>query len=164
MFSLTAQMYTGKVENWAFSGCANTACNKSVTDFVGTYHVTPQITVVGNVDLGQQTNTFSPAFTSFVGTTTWKGVAGYVSDAFSPKFTGSFRYEWFADFQGFRMGTGTGTTWSEGTLTASYAAAPNLTLRAEGRADKASQPFFVTKTGIIKTNIQYSLEAIVHAP
>ena len=163
-FSVTGQGYTGTVEKWAAVGCAVNSCNRSLMDGVATYHLTSNLTAILNGDYATQTKTVSPSFVSGVGTVTWGGVAGYLSYALNPKVTVTGRYEFLTDPQGYLSGFGFGTTWSEGTLTLQYAALPNLTLRLEGRGDTASNAIFVTKTGFQKTNVQFGVEAIVHAP
>jgi hypothetical protein len=164
----TLQGYSGKQENWLVSGCqTSTNCTRSLIDFVGTYHVNSTLTAIVNVDSGQQTNTFSPAFVSGTGTVTWKGIAGYLSEAFSPAFTGTIRYESFNDAQGFRTGVGVGTSWNEGTATVQYAANSHLTLRGEYRVDTATTPIFAsakTPGGAVKALNSVGLEAIVHVP
>lgn len=166
-WGITAQAYSGKQENWLVSGCqTSTTCTRSLLDIVGTYHINPTLTAVVNIDNGQQTNTFSGAFASGVGTVTWKGIAGYLSQTFGP-LTGTLRYESFSDAQGFRTGFGSGTTWNEGTLTAQYAASSHSTLRAEYRIDTATTPIFLSTkalSGSQKSINSVGLEAIVHVP
>ena len=169
VFSGSVQFYTGKVNDWFFVGCANTNCNRQLVDLVGTYHVNSTISVVANGDFGSQTNTALPGFVFGVPaivskTATWKGGAVYVSDAFTPKLTGTIRYELFEDDQGYRIFNFVGTQWTEETITAQYAVLPNLTLRVEGRFDNASQPIFANRTSFQKTNTQFGAEVIVHAP
>ena len=167
-FSLTAQGYTGTPENWLFSGCnANTGCTRQLIDVVATYHVNPSLTAGVNIDSGQQTGTMSPAFVGGVGTVTWKGVSGYVSQVFNPTITGTLRYEQFVDSQGFRTGFGVGTRWNEGTATAQFAVSPRWTVRGEVRLDTASQPIFLStksSTGSQASLTTFGLEAIMHAP
>jgi hypothetical protein len=182
-FSLTAQGYTGKPENWIVEGCflptaggalVNTGCNRSLVDVVGTYHVTSALTATVNFDGAQQTKTPSPAFVFgaplTLGTVTWNGIAGYVSEAFNPTVTGTLRYESFNDAQGYRIGNGVGTHWSEGTATAQFTLPPHVILRAELRMDTASQPIFAFTpspqhpTGMQSYLTTYGLEAIVHVP
>jgi hypothetical protein len=160
--SVTAQGYSGKPQNWAFVGCASNTCNRNLIDLVGTWHATSALTGIVNIDLGSQSNT---ALFGGSSTATWKGVAGYASYAFTPKLTATGRYEWFSDWQGYRIGNFVGTLWQEGTITAQYAVTSNLTVRAEGRFDNASQPIFANRSGgFQKTNSSFGLEAIVHAP
>jgi hypothetical protein len=175
--SLTVQGYNGRQEDWLYSGCAlSTGCTRSLLDTVATWHVNSALTVTGNFDAGQQTGTCSPSFVftggtldcgSGVGTVTWTGLAGYVSEAFSSNFTLTARYEGFIDAQGFRIANGVGTRWSEGTLTAQYAPSPHFTFRAEVRADNASQPIFLSikpPTFAQNTLTTYGFETIVHVP
>jgi hypothetical protein len=168
IWNFTLQGYDGKQEDWLASGCnTSTTCTRSLIDFVGTWHINSALTGTVNVDDGQQTNTASGAFLSGVGTVTWKGVAGYLSEAFSPALTTTVRYESFGDPQGYRSGYGAGVTWNEGTLTAQYAANAHITLRAEYRVDTATAPIFLNKGGngpgqkVLNT---LGLEGIVHVP
>jgi hypothetical protein len=170
-FGFTLQGYDGKQENWLVSGCqSSTNCTRSLLDFVGTYHVSSTLTAIVNVDDGQQTNTFSQTFNAGTGfgTVTWKGIAGYLSEAFSPALTTTLRYESFGDPQGYRTsGGGPGTTWDEGTLTAQYATSSHSTLRAEYRYDTSTAPIFLSAkapSGSVKSLNSFGLEAIVHVP
>jgi hypothetical protein len=162
-FGLTAQGYSGRIENWNFAFCATTACNRSLIDVVATYHFSDALTLIVNADSATQTNTFSPA-TPFGGSVKWGGVAGYLNWVVNPQWSASGRYEIFGDPHGYRTGFG-GTRWTEGTLTVSYLASPNLTLRVEGRADKTNQTFFFPNRAAGQaTNASIGLQAIVHAP
>jgi hypothetical protein len=170
-YGVTIQGYDGKQENWLFSGCqSSTNCTRSLIDLVGTYHLNSTWTAIVNVDDGQQTNTFSQTFNAGTGfgTVTWKGIAGYLSDAISPALTATARYESFGDPQGYRTsGGGPGTTWNEGTLTAQYATSSHSTLRAEYRVDTSTAPIFLatkSATGSAKSLNSFGLEAIVHVP
>ena len=164
VFSMTAQGYTGKVEEWAFAGCANTSCNRSLLDVVGTYHLNSAITVVANGDLGSQTNTFSPSFTSFQGTVNWRGVAGYVSDAFSSKLTGTLRYEVFGDLQGTaRNRHRNAMERRNGDRAIRRRPEPHAARRIPCRQREPAD--LRNKSGATqKTESQFGLEAIVHAP
>jgi hypothetical protein len=174
VFSLTVQGYDGQQEDALYVGCAGTAsCNRSLIDAVGTYHVNSALTATVNVDDGQQTNTCSPSFASGtgiycgfgVGTVQWRGIAGYLSEAWTGNLTTTIRYEAFGDPEGYRLGTGVGTEWSEGTFTAQYAPSSHLTLRGEWRVDTATQPIFSTTSpkgsSVLGT---VGVEAIVHVP
>jgi hypothetical protein len=174
---LTVQGYNGRQQDWVYVGCAtNTGCTRSLLDVVGTWHVNPILTAQVNFDAGQQTGTCSPSFVftggtltcgAGVGTATWNGLAGYVSVAPLSYLTLSARYEGFSDAQGYRIGNGIGTRWSEGTLTATYLANAHLTFRLEGRADNATQPIFASSHGPAfaqNTLTTFGFEAIVHVP
>lgn len=161
---------------------------KRLLDLVGTYHVTPKLTVAANYDSGSQSctttglaahcadgtgwNAFATVNTGSLAS--WSGLAGYVVYQVTPKLTGTLRYEGFHDANGFQ--TGYAQLWHEGTVAASYAASSNLTLRAEYRQDKSSLPVFNTPansplvTGATyafgttgtNTNNTLGLEALVH--
>lgn len=177
VIGLTVQGYNGRQQDWLYAGCAtNTGCTRSLLDVVGTWHVNPILTAEVNFDAGQQTGTCSPSFVFTggtlncgfgVGTATWNGLAGYVSVAPFSYLTLTARYEGFTDAQGYRIGNGVGTRWSEGTLTGQYLANSRLTLRLEGRADNATQPIFASSHGprfAQNTLTTFGFEAIVHTP
>jgi hypothetical protein len=170
-YGLTVQGYDGKQENWLVNGCqTSTNCTRSLIDAVGTYHVNSTLTAIINLDDGQQTNTASQTFNAGTGfgTVTWKGIAGYLSEAFSPALTTTLRYESFGDPQGYRTsGGGPGTTWDEGTVTAQYATSSHSTLRAEYRVDTSTAPIFASAKapgGAVKSMNSFGLEAILHVP
>ncbi len=78
----------------------------------------------------------------------WKGIAGYATLAVTDKFSVALRGETFHDEDGVRLGTGTRTTLSEGTLTPAFKFTDHVLLRGEVRYDKANQPI-LTKRGTL---------------
>lgn len=164
-FSLTAQGYSGKLPNPAFTACATLSCVRSLGDVVATFHVTPSLTFIVNGDYGTQSNSVPTTLGTFK-SATWNGVAAYLSYAFSPKLTGTVRGELFNDNDGIRsFAVGSPNHWSEVTLTAQYALLPNLTVRAEFRGDHSTQQYFIRKDGLgQQNNTSGNFEFILHAP
>jgi hypothetical protein len=174
--SWTIQGYSGTQEDALYVGCStSTTCNRSLIDSVLTYHVNSALSATVNVDDAQQTNTCSASFVANpaavnycgglgVGTVQWRGIAGYLSEAWSSNFTTTLRYEAFGDPEGYRLATGVGTEWSEGTVTAQYAPSSHLTLRGEWRVDTATQPIFSSTTKPTSAFGTVGVEAIVHVP
>jgi hypothetical protein len=140
---------------------------RSLIDVVATAHPTGAATLTVNYDHGLQHNVTPvplPAVLTNADllTASWSGLAGYASYAFTPKVTGSLRYEGFDDPQGFRTGYA-GMFWHEGTGTLAYSLTSAFTLRAEYRHDVANQPVFLSSDGGTASNGTgtYALEALV---
>jgi hypothetical protein len=137
---------------------------RSLIDVVGTVHPTSAATITVNYDHGLQHHVPGPTFLTdgqYLNAS-WSGLAGYASYAFTPKITGSLRYEGFNDPQGYRT-VGSPLLWHEGTGTVAYSLTSALTLRAEYRHDLASQPVFQRADGSgLETGAgTYALEALV---
>jgi hypothetical protein len=165
-WGVTVQGYSGKQEDGPIAGCVQgSACRRSLIDAVLTYHVNPSLTAIVNVDSAQQTTTINPSFASGSGTVQWRGIAGYLSEAWTPTLTTSVRYEAFGDPEGYRLGTGFGYEWSEGTFTAAWAASSHLTFRGEYRIDTATSPIFSFSGAKAPASLgTVGFEAIVHVP
>jgi len=118
---------------------------RSLIDIVGTVHPTSATTVTVNYDHGLQHNVPSLANGTPL-TASWSGLAGYASYQFTPKVTGSVRYEGFQDPQGYRTGLGVPLFWHEGTATVAYSLTSALTLRGEYRHDVADHDVFLNPT------------------
>ncbi len=153
--TLAAQAYLGMERysnaQWSATG-DSPAGHRSLVDIVGTYHVTPNFTLVGNYDGGRQTavpliNSAGAFIGGPLGTATWNGFAGYATYQFTPKFSGSLRAETFTDRGGYR--TGYDQTWSEQTLTIAYAVSSPVTIRVEGRSDHSNQPVWADQGGVL---------------
>ncbi len=166
VIGLTVQGYDGKQEDGPYAGCVQgSACTRSLIDAVGTWHVNSALTAIVNVDSGQQTTTYNPSFTSGIGTVTWKGIAGYLSYALPGNVTATARYESFSDPEGYRLGTGFGYTWNEGTFTVAYAPGARVTFRGEYRVDSATAPIFSFTGPKAPASLgTVDFEAIVHYP
>lgn len=156
-FSLTAQGYNGTV------AVADPAANRkrSLVDIVGTYHFNPNVEAVINFDSGSETN-FALS-TGGIGTASWNGIAGYISDNITPKLSATLRAETFTDKGGSR--TGTDQLLKEATLTFAYTLNPNVILRLEGRKDHSSQSTFALSNGLTRTyNDTIGFETLVKFP
>lgn len=158
-FSLTAQAYSGQPENQAYVGCLNfvagvaTNCNRSLIDAVATWHVNSALTLMANVDDGNQSNTTAVVCAAANGCNVkWEGAAGYVSYVWNPSITTSLRAEVFNDNQGYRTGFGLPVVWREGTGTVQFNVTSHWIARAEMRLDGASAPIFAASYGTGKPN------------
>ena len=155
--SLTAQGYNGTV------AVADPAANRkrSLVDIVGTYHFNPNLQAVINFDSGSETN-FGLS-TGGIGTATWNGIAGYISDNITPKLAATLRAETFTDKGGSR--TGTDQVLKEATLTFAYTINPNVILRLEGRKDRSNQSTFALSSGLTRSyNDTIGFETLVKFP
>lgn len=168
IFSLTVQGYSGteQLATGSFIG-AGTHGRRDLVDAVATYNATSQLTVILNVDWGDQEN-----FTSLVDATKkkaqWDGAAGYVNYQITDQWAVSLRGEYFDDKDGYR--TGVIQKWKEGTATLRYMPNANFELRAEGRYDASDGHTFIDSatdfassagvTGTKKNQYSLGLEAI----
>lgn len=146
LFSLAVQGYSG-VEQVSGAGAfigAGTHGVRSLIDAVGTYNATSQLTLILNVDWGQQEN-----FTSLVNGTSitakWDGAAGYANYQISDLWRLSVRAEYFDDKDGYR--TGVIQKWKEATLTLAYLPTKSIEVRGEVRTDKSDSNAFVEDSG-----------------
>jgi len=135
MFSLAVQGYSG-VENTS----PNTHGRRDLIDAVGTYNATSQLTVVLNVDWGDQENAASVIDGTNI-KAKWDGAALYGNYQISDPWAVSVRVEYFDDKDGYR--TGVIQKWKEGTATLRYMPNTNFELRAEGRYDRTDGNNFI---------------------
>lgn len=176
--SLTAQGYTGieQIFNYGngynpyVAGTGNQGTSpgglppsaqgqRTLIDVVGTVHPTSVTTFTVNYDRGLQHNASSGTIGGD-GTAGWSGLAGYASYGFTPKVTGSIRYEGFHDPQGYR--TGFAQFWREGTATVAYSLTSALTLRGEYRHDVSDHDVFLRTDGTLDhSNSTFALEGLV---
>jgi hypothetical protein len=112
---------------------------------VAIFKPTKALTLGVNGDYGTETGTSAVNPGSDA---TWKGIAGYATLAVTSKFSVALRGETFHDEDGVRLGTGTRTTLSEGTLTPSYKFTEHVVLRGEVRFDKANQPILTRRAAL----------------
>jgi hypothetical protein len=179
--SLTAQGYTGFEQLFNYTNAYNPYAGsftpglagsgpvdstpsgaqgqRSLIDVVGTVHPTSATTLTFNYDHGIQHNFPGPTFLVDGSTlnASWSGLAGYASYNFTPKLTGSVRYEGFQDPQGYRTGFG-GLFWHEGTATVAYSLTSALTLRGEYRHDVANQNVFLNADSVTLGNQNSTVE------
>jgi hypothetical protein len=135
MFALTVQGYTG-TENTS----TTTGGRRDLIDAVGTWNATSQLTVILNVDWGDQQDAISLINGSLI-KAKWDGAALYGNYQISDPWAVSVRVEYFDDKDGFR--TGVIQKWKEGTATLRYMPSKYFELRAEGRYDKSDGNNFV---------------------
>lgn len=158
--SLTAQSYLGmeRASNAQWSATGDSpAGHRSLVDVVGTYHATPKLTLVGNLDSARQTavplaGASGMPIAGPLGIASWNGVAGYVEYQFTGKLSAALRGETFADRGGYR--TGYDQQWGETTLTLAYAPSAPLAFRIEGRADHSNHPVWADQTGALHGTMQ----------
>jgi len=135
MFALAVQGYTG-VENTS----GTTHGRRDLIDAVGTYNATSQLTIILNVDWGDQENATSLVDGSNI-KAKWDGAALYGNYQISDPWAVSVRVEYFDDKDGYR--TGVIQKWKEGTATLRYMPNMNFEVRAEGRYDRSDGNNFV---------------------
>ena len=100
---------------------------KTLVDLVGTFTVSPSLTLVANVDWDKQ------EITNGGGSFTWWAAAGYANYAINDAWRTSLRLEYLDDQDG--VIAGARQKLKEGTLTVAYMPAKNYEFRAEARHD-----------------------------
>jgi hypothetical protein len=114
----------------------NNVGNKRVVgDFIATYKPLDALTLQLNYDYGHEDNAGIDG-----GNASWMGLAGIASYAFTDRFTGSARLEFFNDTDGAR--TGIKQTVYEWTATAKYLVTQHLYALAEFRQDLSNHDAF----------------------
>lgn len=166
VFGLAAQTYQGleRISNSAWSTPTGSALgHRSLVDLVGTYHLTPSITLQANYDTGRQFNAPLADATGTVvnpsGIAIWHGLAGYVNWQVNPRWASSLRLEGFNDAGGYR--TGFDQRWQEATLTVGYSPTSQMTLRAEARHDLSNHPIFMKNAAGSGTLNSIELQALM---
>jgi putative OmpL-like beta-barrel porin-2 len=162
IIQVTAQGYVGmeRASNSAWSATGDSpAGHRALIDVVGTYKVTPKLTLVGNFDSGRQTAV--PLVDAMgnpvpikggLGIATWSGAAGYVQYQLTDKFSAALRGETFSDVGGYR--TGYDQQWRETTLTFAYAPSTPVVFRIEGRSDSSNHPVWATQAAVLRSMMQ----------
>jgi hypothetical protein len=168
VISVTAQGYIGmeRFSNSMWSATGDSpAGHRALIDAVATWHTTPKLTFVANVDSGRQTavplvdSTGTP-IGGPLGIATWNGVAGYAEYQFNAKLSAALRSETFNDRGGYR--TGFDQQWGESTLTFAYAPSGSVTFRVEGRADHSNHPVWADQAGALHGAMQsLAVQALV---
>ncbi len=133
LFSLALNGYFGKAQTYD--------AEKTLIDFVGTYNVTSQLSVVLNFDWDQQQKGLIDTAGN-LHDASWHAAALYVNYGINDQWRVSVRAEYLDDQDGFV--TGAPQTLKEGTVTVGFAPAKSFELRAEFRYDKsgANTPTF----------------------
>jgi hypothetical protein len=156
--SVSLQGYSGteRISNAAWTVFPATPLgHRSLIDAVGTWHASPKLTFVANVDSGRQENAplaDGNGIVTGVGTASWNGVAGYATYQLSSKLAGTLRSETFGDQGGYRSGFD--QRWRETTLTFAYAPSAPLVLRLESRADTSNRAVWADSAGILRNTLQ----------
>jgi Putative beta-barrel porin-2, OmpL-like. bbp2 len=113
----------------------NVGKKRVVGDFIATYKPLDPLTLQLNYDYGHEDGAALDG-----GNASWSGMAGIVSYAFSDRFTGSARLEYFNDTDGARSGLK--QTMYEWTATAKYLVTQHLYALAEFRQDFSNHDAF----------------------
>ncbi len=108
-----------------------------------------------NYDYGQNRN-MNAANTATASLSRWQGIAFAAHGQLTPKITGTARFEYFIDPQGFA--TGTAQHLNEFTVTADYLLRPGFLIRSEFRQDHSDQRFFQQSHTPTNTNFQPTIE------
>ncbi|MGH8254035.1 MAG: outer membrane beta-barrel protein [Steroidobacteraceae bacterium] len=124
-FTLNGGAYYGDTDVAAGLG------KKTLVDLVGTWTMSPALTVVANVDWDKQ------EITNGGGSFTWWAAAGYLNYAISDTWRTSLRLEYLDDQDGALNGAK--QKLKEGTLTFGYMPSKNYEFRFEGRYDTSDQ-------------------------
>jgi hypothetical protein len=120
-FMLNGAAYYGDVDVAAGLG------KKTLVDLMGTWTVSPSLTIVANVDWDKQ------EITGAGGSLTWWAAAGYVNYAINDTWRTSLRFEYLDDQDGAIAGAK--QKLKEGTLTVGYMPSKHYEFRAEARHD-----------------------------
>lgn len=131
----TLQAYFGKDPNFD--------AERTLIDGVVTYNATSALSLVLNVNWGQQDQR-SGLNPSSLG---WYTFAGYVNYALNDQWRVSVRGEYLDDKEGFVGGANIGTAEKvkEGTVTFGYSPVKSFELRMEARYDWSDQPSFLQR-------------------
>jgi Putative beta-barrel porin-2, OmpL-like. bbp2 len=112
-------------------------------DGIVTFNVTDRLTLMGNVDYGQDKGAdILPGVSG--PRVVWQGIAGYAKIKAHDKLTLSGRYEWFDDQDGYR--TGFTQEIQSGTFTAQIPVVSDLVIWGEFRQDWSNQSTFPKTT------------------
>ncbi len=131
---------------------------RDVFDVVVIYKPAKALTLGVNGDYGIErgTSALNPGADA-----TWQGVAGYATFAVTQNLSVALRSETFRDEDGVRLGTGTGTTLSETTITPAYKLSDHVILRGELRYDKANQPILANRATLAEKQTTVGANVIV---
>ncbi|HXK11335.1 MAG TPA: porin [Vicinamibacteria bacterium] len=110
--------------------------NRNLFDTTLTYNATPKLSLMGNLDYGQE------------GDTKWWGLAAYAKYQACPSWAIVGRYEYLDDTKGGFMTFG--TTAQEITVTSDHTIAGALKARLEYRTDFGAEPIFPSDSGTKK--------------
>jgi hypothetical protein len=126
---------------------------RHLSDTVISYTVNPKVSVLGNIDYGQE---------PFDGTTNyWWGVAGYVKYQATPVVALVPRFEYFDDPQGNQ--TLTAQKLKSATFTLELKPVANFVWRIEYRGDFSDQEVFTSDTGVAMKRQQSLIFALLYS-
>jgi hypothetical protein len=122
---------------------------RNLLDVVGTFTLSPEMTLVLNYDYGTQDKAGLDG-----GKAKWQGLAAYLNYQVNEQWRVSLRGEYFDDTDGYR--TGVAQKWKEATVTLAYLPTKALEVRGEFRADKSDKVAFLKSDGIAAKDSQSS--------
>ena len=155
-FTLLAQAYYGTEQVNGFTDTVSGT--RSLFDVVATYNVTDKLSLILNVDIGEQEN-FVSLDTGQLDDAKFKGVAGYLNYSINDQWRLSLRSEYFDDEDGYR--TGIAQILREATVTLAYLPSSSLEVRIEARHDRSSTNAFVDDDGGAQRDQQsFALEGV----
>ena len=126
----------------------NTSNNRFLFDWVGTFKAMKNLTLVANIDYGNEGK--DPLNSGR--DSEWYGVAGYVNYDFTDSFSMAVRGEYFNDKDGVR--TGIAQELKEITVTADFKIAKNLLIRPEYRHDWSDKNAFDSQHNLLDSKSQ----------
>jgi putative OmpL-like beta-barrel porin-2 len=138
---------------WGPSQNGTTGPKRGVADFIATIKPTSELTLLLNYDWGQEQNAAIGG-----GTAIWQGFAAVANYAFTDRFSGAARGEFFNDFDGAR--TGIKQRVYEWTVDAKYLWTQHLYTQLEFRQDLSNKSAFQeNSTGLAKNNPLVTINA-----
>ena len=121
-------------------------------DAIASRQLTPTLKVIGNIDYGSATHPGTSG--------TWDGELVYLQDTFTPKSSGTLRFDRMHDTSGLR--TGSPVLLQSITTTYDYNLNKNAFLRAELRHDIADSSVFPTHNGTASHRTTVTFAQILH--
>ncbi len=154
--SVAASFYSGD----EVSALNTNLGSRKLLDVVATYNISDAMSVIVNVDRGEQERAAGAA--GAASKAKWNGVAGYFNYKINDTWRTSLRGEQFDDKNGLRtVRAAGGQKLKEVTLTVGYAPAKNAELRAEVRKDKSDQLVFTENGSLKKDQTSFGVEAVL---
>ncbi len=129
---------------------------RTLIDFVATWALTDQLSLILNYDYAKQDNAIDGV--AGAADAKWDGVAAYINYKFNDWWRVSLRGESFDDEDGFR--TGVAQTWKEVSLTVGFAPASNFELLGEVRQDSSDRNSFADNAGVDDAQRSIALKGI----
>jgi hypothetical protein len=132
----------------------NNSNNRTVVDLVGTFAVSPLLTLGVNGDYGMEEGTGPGG-----GTARWGGVAGYCRLHVLDRLSLALRGEYFEDTHGTR--TGTVQKLQEVTLTPEFRPASGFIVRSDFRYDRSNAAVFEKRGAFQRSQFTITVNALV---